>query len=170
MEKYKKVTQAVNEVGQPDQYGNKAFSIAFADGSSGFFKCKEQDLFVVGVESEFYMSKEVGKTGKEYSKIHRVSKIENPFEKKNSTSDTGSVKSKFNEDQINRSVAVKAVCQMRAGSSRDMQQVLQEAEILFDYIKFGVQDGPSGMPVTDGHQQALQPPISNEIKTDELPF
>ena len=80
MEKYKKVCKDVKPVGDPDQYGNQAFVITFSDDSSGFFRCKEQDLFQVGVESDFYMGKETGRTGKEYSKIQRVSAVEKDWD------------------------------------------------------------------------------------------
>ena len=163
MEKYNLVCKDVKPVGEPDQYGNLAFSIAFTDGTSGFFKCKEQDLFQVGVASEFYIEKAVGKSNKEYNKIRRVSSVENQFEnnqKKSSTSDTG--KSKSNIEQINRSVAIKAVCEMRAQSSRTMEQIIEEAEQLFDYIQFGIKDEPK-----DGHKEALK---QQEPIEDELPF
>ena len=92
MEKYKKVVKDVKPVGEPDQYGNMAFIISFVDGTGGFFRCREQILFYVGAESEFYMGQAKGKSGKEYSKIERVEKHENEFEnneKKSLTSGHG---------------------------------------------------------------------------------
>jgi len=143
MEKCKKVVSNVKQVGEPDQYGNNAFSITFADNTSGFFKCKEQDLFFVGQEAEFYISQEVGRTGKEYSKIHRVSSVENQFDnpqKKNQSDGGGHTKSETS-DMINRSVAVKAACELLAGSSNNTpDRVLECAELFFDYIQFGITD------------------------------
>ena len=79
MEKVQKVPKEIKQVGTPDQHGNNAYSIAFTDGSSGFFKCKDQNLFYIGQPSEFMLSKEMGRSGKEYYKISRVPKEENNF-------------------------------------------------------------------------------------------
>jgi hypothetical protein len=157
MEKYKKVTSSIKEVGEPDQYGNKAYSIVFADQTSGFFKCKEQDLFTVGQESEFYMGQATGRTGKEYSKIQRVSAIENDFNKSEKNF-SQPAKSKDTSDMINRSVAVKAAAELLAGSSNNTpDRVLECAELFFDYIQFGVTD----------KQQASKPvPEINELPFD----
>ena len=161
MEKCKKVVYEVKKVGEPDQYGNNAYSIKFADNTSGFFKCKDQDLFFEGKEAEFYVELTTGRTGKEYSKIHRVSSVENEFnnnEKKPSTSEPGSGKSKETSDMINRSVAIKAICELRAGGKYTAEQVIEEAEILFDYIQFGVTENVKVTPVTKAEED------------DDLPF
>ena len=100
MEKFTKVVEAVTQVGQPDQYGNLAYSVKFQDGTSGFFKCKEQNLFFAGQPATFYMGKQVGKSGKEYYKIERVEKHENNFEKKSTFS------KKVSEKDRNRSFAL----------------------------------------------------------------
>ncbi len=176
MEKYKKhdlVCTSITKAGEPDVHGNQYYWIGFQDNTSGLFGCKTQDLFTLGEPQEFYTEQKVGKSGKEYSKIRRVKDIENPYEnnqKKSSTGDPGGStnrwdgRTKEDLEQMTRGVCVKAVCQMRAQSSRTMEQVIEEAEQLFDYIQFGIKDEPK-----DGHTQALQPP-SSEIITDELPF
>lgn len=167
MEKYNLVVTDVKPVGEPDKYGNLAFSISFEGGKSGFFKCKEQNLFQVGEASEFYIDKVTGTTGKEYSKILRVSAVENNFdnsEKKSSTSGAGGgVSSKETSNMINRAVAVKAVCEYRAQSSRSIQDIIKEADQLFDYITFGITDEQS-----DGHKEALKTPVT--VEPDQLPF
>ena len=76
MEKVQKTPTIITEVGTPDQYGNKSYSITFNDNTSGFFRCQNQNLFTVGVQSEFYFGKATGKSGKEYYKIDRVEKHE----------------------------------------------------------------------------------------------
>ena len=173
MEKYKKVCKDVKPVGDPDQYGNQAFVITFSDDSNGFFRCKEQDLFQVGVESDFYMGKETGKSGKEYSKIQRVSAVEKDWDNTEKKSSTGSISgsgrglSKEDKEQINRSVAIKAVCDLRNQTSNyTIERVIEEAEQLFDYINFGV-SGKSDKALTeqaDAHKKTL------EQETNELPF
>ena len=168
MEKFSKQVVAVNQVGEPDQHGNHAYSIVFADNSSGFFKCKEQDLFTPGEVAEFYIEKATGKSGKEYNKIRRVSSVEFDQPGKPSTagtSESGSGKSKEVNDMINRSVAVKAVCELRAQSNTiTMPMIIEQAEILFDYIQFGVSNGEP----RDGHLKALESPAPEEI--DTLPW
>ena len=172
MEKYKKVVKDVKPVGEPDQYGNQAFIITFSDDSSGFFRCKEQDLFQVGVESEFYMGTEKGKSGKEYSKIQRISAVENIFnagEKKSSTdliSGSGRGLSKESEMQINRSASVRSVCELRAQTSNfTIERVIEEAEQLFDYINFGISGkSDKALTLTEQAQKTLKQ------ETNELPF
>ncbi len=164
MEKFSKIVSDVKEVGQPDQYGNKAFSISFTDGTNGFFKCKDQDLFEVGKQSEFYMGETAGKTGKMYNKIQRVSAVEfdGSGQKKSSTSNPGSV-SKDTSDMINRSVAIKAACELLAGSSNNTpDRVLEAADVFYDYIQFGITDK---QPANVAMEIKSDPPPS-----DELPF
>ena len=156
MEKCKKVCKDVRPSGE-DDHGNKYFWIDFEDKSSGLFGCKEQDLFQVGQESEFYFEPKVGKGNKEYNKIRRVSSVEyddGNTEKKSSTpliSGSGNVKSKEVNDMINRSVAIKAICELRQGSSIQPINIIEEAEILFDYIQFGV--GGSDRVTNEGPQK-----------------
>ena len=111
MEKFKLKCINIQQVGEPDTYGNLAFSIKFEGGSSGFFKCKTQDLFELGEEAEFYIDKVPGKSGADYNKILRVSKVENDYDQKKSPSaggiaESGSEKSKETSQMINRSVAM----------------------------------------------------------------
>ena len=175
MEKFKKVCTEIKTVGQPDQHGNEAFNIGFADGTSGFFKCKKQDLFVVGAESEYYMDHPISqKTGKPYDKIVRVSSVEYPQqegEKKSSTAGTsGSGKGankddKFDHDGMMRSVSIKALCELRAGcAGYDISRLISESEEVFDYLKWGVSNGEP----KDGHKKALESPAPEEI--DTLPW
>ena len=166
MEKYNLRPVSINQVGEADQHGNLAYSIVFENNQSGFFKCKTQDLFVVNEPAEFYIEKAVGRSGKEYNKIRRVSSVENAFEnnqKKSSTGEPG--KSKDNIMQINRSVAVKAICELRAQSSVGVADIIREADILFDYINFGVLDKDEPK---DGHKEALKQ--QEPIEENELPF
>ena len=166
MEKYNLVVETINQAGDPDSYGNTYYWIGFAGGVTGLFGCKEQDLFTIGQPSEFYIEKKVGKSGKEYSKILRVSAVENPYEnnQKKSHGGSGSMtkgESLTAEDkaQINRSVAIKAVCELRSNTNITIDEVLKQADQVFDYIQFGVNDEPK-----TGHEKALEP------VTDELPW
>ena len=172
MEKFSKQVVAVNQVGEPDQHGNHAYSIVFADNSSGFFKCKEQDLFTPGEVAEFYIEKATGKSGKEYNKIRRVSSVE--FDQPGKpltagTSESGSGKSKddkFDHDGMMRSVAIKAICELRSNTKTNTETILKEAEVIFDYLKFGVSNGEP----KDGHKEALQITPAQTIELDDLPF
>ena len=165
MEKYKKVVKDVKPVGEPDQYGNMAFIISFVDDTSGFFRCREQNLFYVGAESEFYMGQAKGKSGKEYSKIERVEKHENEYEnneKKSSTSGPGGGQSK--EDGIKFMCLSYAKDIMIAfnGKMPSPTEVVEYAEVLYSETK----NGKVAKELT-GHEEALKTP--SEI-TDELPF
>ena len=160
MEKVTRVCSDVKPVGEPDQYGNHAFNILFNDSTSGFFKCKTQDLFQVGVESTFYIGKVMSAKGKEYTKIERVEKHE--FEEKKSqppsTGEHGGEENKIKIEQINRSVSIKASCQLFQGQKIDREYVLETAEMFFDYINFGIKDeGVVPLPV-------------QSITSEELPF
>lgn len=163
MEKYNLVVTDVKPVGQPDQYGNLAFNISFEGGLSGFFKCKEQDLFQVGVASEFYIEKTKGSKGIEYNKIRRISSVENTFdnEKKTLTSGHGGGVNKEQIEQINRSVSIKAACHLLTGSSNNTpERVLEAAEIFNDYIQFGITDKqPANVAIE-----------MKKVVTDELPW
>jgi len=173
MEKYNLKVESINPAGEPDQHGNSYYWIAFEGGKTGLFGCKEQDLFTVGQESEFYLETKIGKSGKEYSKIRRVSSVENPYENNQKKSSTGGPGGGENSKEIgkaiNRAVAVKAVCQYRAQSSRSIEDIIKEADQLYDYIQFGIQDGPSGQPA-DGHQEALKTPKQIPDHMSGLPF
>ena len=172
MEKFNKVVQTIEQsLKYNDPHGNMAFSVAFTDGSSGFFICKNQDLFFVGGEAEFYMGMVPGKSGAEYSKIKRVSAVE--FDQPGKpltagTSESGSGKSKEVNDMINRSVAIKAVCELRSQSGTiTIPMIIEQAEILFDYIQFGVNNGEP----KDGPLKALEPvKPAKLIEQDDLPF
>ena len=154
MEKCKKVCKDVRP-SSDDEHGNHYFWIDFTDNTSGLFGCKNQDLFQVGAEAEFYLEPKVGKSGKEYSKIRRVSSVEyddGNTEKKSpppSISGSGNVKSKENIEQINRSVSIKAACQLFQGQKIDREYVIETAEMFFDYINFGVGSKEEIKP-TDG--------------------
>ena len=154
MEKCKKVCKDVRPSGE-DDHGNKYFWIDFDDKSSGLFGCKEQDLFQVGQESEFYFEPKVGKGNKEYNKIRRVSSVEydgENTEKKTSTgliSGSGNAKSQEVHEQINRSVSIKAACQLLTSQKVDNEYVIETAEMFFDYINFGVGSKEDIKP-TDG--------------------
>ena len=147
MEKFSKIASEIKPVGTPDQHGNEAYSISFTDGTNAFFKCKTQDLFTVGEQSTFYIDTPIGKSGKPYNKIMRVSAVENEFnrnaegEKKSSTSEAGNVSNKDTSEMINRSVAIKAACDLLNGSSNNTpDRALECAELFYDYIQFGVTD------------------------------
>ena len=169
MEKVQKTVSEIKQVGEPDQYGNLAYVIAFSDQTSGFFRCKDQNLFTLGAEATFYFGKTVGKSGKEYYKIDRVEKHENDFEKKTipSTGEPGKSLSKGNIEQINRSVAIKAACHLLTGSSNNTpERVIEAAELFFDYIAFGVGDKESsGEIIVKGTDFEIL-----KKETDELPF
>lgn len=173
MEKVQKVVQSINPIGEPDQYGNLAFNVAFTDNTSGFFKCKEQNLFTVGQSATFYFGKQVGKSGKEYYKIERVEKHENEF---NNPQKKSEKYSRTEEDtiQLQRSVAIKAACDLLQGSSNNTpERAIEAAEAFFDYIAFGVTD-KNGNEVKQAAEQAQQfvqntAPM-NQPPTDELPF
>ena len=174
MEKVTKVSVEINKVGEPDQYGNHAYSILFDDNSSGFFKCKAQDLFTVGQPSEFYIGKVPGKSGKEYNKIQRVSAVEFDQPGKPSTagtSESGGGKSKgdFDHDGMMRSVSLKAACELRSNTGVTTETILIECDAFFDYLKFGVSNGEP----EDGHQKALVKPtviINAPEIIDDWPF
>ena len=163
MEKVTRVCSDVKPVGEPDQYGNHAFNILFNDSTSGFFKCKEQNLFQVGEPATFYIGKVMSAKGKEYTKIERVEKHE--FEEKKSqppsTGEPGVEKSKTQYEQINRSVSIKSACQLFQGQKIDREYVLETAEMFFDYINFGIKDPPQ-----EGEAALPVQPITH----DELPF
>ena len=176
MEKYKKMVKDVQPVGEPDQYGNLAFVISFADNTSGFFRCREQNLFQVGAESEFYMGQVKGKSGKEYSKIERVEKHENEFEnneKKSSTSGAGSGQSK-EDGKRDFDMLDKLYCLGHAkdifiafnGKMPSPTEITTYAETLFSELK-EFDKLPSQKEELTGHQEALKTP--SEI-TNELPF
>ena len=169
MEKFNLKCINIQQVGEADQYGNLAFSIKFEGGSSGFFKCKTQDLFELGEPAEFYIDKTMGKNGKEYNKILRVSKVENDFDQKKSPSaggtvGSGSEKSKETSQMINRSVAIKAACELLTQSANnDPSRALEVAAMFYDYIEFGITDAqPASVATT------LKTPTT--ISKDELPF
>jgi hypothetical protein len=159
MEKVQKTPITVTEVGQPDQYGNKSFSIVFNDNTSGFFRCQNQNLFTVGQESEFYMGKVPGKSGKEYYKIERVEKHENNFDN-NQKKSFGSSKSKDSEKFMCLSYA-KDIFIAFNGKMPAPTEVTAYAEALYSETVNGVQE-------KDGHQKALETP--KPVETDELPF
>ena len=167
MQKYNLKTVSINKVGEPDKYGNDAFNIGFEDGSSGFFKCRTQDLFVIGEAVHFYMGKVEGKAGAMYNKIQRVSAVEGEFQKKSSqpsTSEIGNVKSKETSEMINRSVAIKAACELYSQSNNNSTTMaLEAAAIFFDYIQFGITDAqPANV------EQNLKTPTGQAV--DGLPF
>ena len=157
MEKVQKFTKSITPKGTPDQYGNQAYVIEFTDNTSGFFRCQKQDLFNVGVESTFYFGEEISSKGNKYWKIERVEKHEKNFEdsKKNSHGGHGSMKSSEQIEQINRSVAVKSVCELRSNTNVSIDVIINEAEILYDYIRLGI---------VDGNEEII------EKETDESPF
>ncbi len=144
MEKVQKTPTQITEVGQPDQYGNKSYSVLFNDNTSGFFRCHNQNLFTVNEPATFYYGKAVGKSGSEYYKIERVEKHEKEFQK----SSQSNVKP-ANEEQINRSVAIKAACQLFQGEAVDPEYVLETADVFFDYIRLGIVDKKETQVVTD---------------------
>ena len=160
MEKVQKTPSSIQQVGEPDQYGNLAFSIAFNDSTSGFFKCKEQNLFTVGQPSDFYFGTAVGRSGKEYYKIERVEKHENIFDN-SSQSVQNTPKSDKNIEQINRSVAIKAACDLYSHTKTDREYVIETAEIFYDYIRLGVVDSSAPLP------EKAPPPI---VADNVLPF
>ena len=172
MEKFNKVVSSIDHQSTyKDPHDNEAYSISFVDGTSGFFVCKNQDLFTVGQEAEYYLVDTVGKKGTNYKKIKRVSAVEFDQPGKPSTagtSESGSGKSKEVNDMINRSVAVKAVCELRSQSGTiTIPMIIEQAEILFDYIQFGVSNGEP----KDGPLKALEPvKPAKLIEQDDLPF
>lgn len=163
MEKCKKVCKDVRP-SSDDEHGNHYFWIDFTDNTSGLFGCKNQDLFQVGAEAEFYLESKVGKSGKEYSKIRRVSAVEyddGNTEKKSSTpliSGSGSAKSQDQVEQINRSASIRSACTLFQGQKIDREYVIETAEMFFDYINFGV-----------GGKEEVKPTDGTEV-SNELPF
>ena len=169
MEKVQKTTQSIQEVGQPDQYGNRNYSVAFTDSTSGFFRCKDQNLFNPGVESTFYMGKTVGKSGKEYYKIERVEKHENNFD--NSSKPTGSKPS--NADKFICLSYAKDLFVAFNGKLPAPGEVAAYAEILYSEMTEDKQpEKPGTFAAPDAHQQAVNAGAVNagfkhETSTDE---
>lgn len=171
MEKVQKACTAISQVGEPDQYGNLAYSVTFNDGESGFFRCKEQNLFTVGQSSEFYFGKTTGKSGKEYYKIERVEKHENNFDNsgKNFHSgggNTSSKKSGDNEKFMCLSYA-KDIFIAFNGKMPSPTELTSYAEVLYSETKNGKEEAKP-----DGHAQALVPPTQAppQADTNVLPF
>ena len=169
MEKYNLKTVSLAKVGEPDQHGNHAYNIGFENGESGFFKCKDQNLFNLGEISTFYMGQVEGRNGAMYNKIMRVSAVENQeqYQKKSSapsTSESGNVKSNETSDMINRSVAIKAACELYSQSNNNSTTMaLEAAAIFFDYIQFGITDAqPANV------EQNLKTPST--VDPNVLPF
>jgi hypothetical protein len=136
MEKVQKTTQSVKPFGSPDEHGNQGYWINFTDGSKGIFNTPKQDLFIEGQPAEFSI-KEMRYSEKagDYAILQRYKEPYEPGKK--------SEKSLSQDDklQINRSVAIKAACQLLAQTNNGTpERVIEAAEIFFDYIQFGVTD------------------------------
>jgi hypothetical protein len=136
MEKVQKTTQSVKPFGSPDEHGNQGYWVNFTDGSKGIFNTPRQDLFIEGQPAEFSI-KEMRHSEKagDYAILQRYKEPYEPGKK--------SEKSLSPEDklQINRSVSIKAACELLAGSSNNNpERVIEAAEVFFDYIQFGVTD------------------------------
>ena len=176
MEKVQNTVKTVSEFGDPDQYGNKNYWIEFTDGTKGSFRTPNNDLFIEGTAASYSIKeqKHSAKAGN-YAILQRYKEeFDGPknFQKYE--------KNPKDTEQISRSVAIKSICELRAGGKYTPEEIIKEAEILFDYIQFGITDdpkkyGPKGLTmdqinqgqsaiVQDGHQNAL-----NEA-TDKLPF
>jgi hypothetical protein len=169
MEKVQKTPVSIKEVGQPDQYGNRSYSITFQDQTSGFFRCQNQNLFTEGVESVFYFGKTVGKSGKEYYKIDRVEKHENDYNQGEKKSFLGGSGKDYNKKSVN---SEKFMCLSYAkdifiafnGKMPSPTEVTAYAEILYSETI----NGKGDKPPADGHQAALQTPPP--VEPDGLPF
>lgn len=157
MEKVQKTPITINEVGTPDQYGNKSYSIVFNDNTSGFFRCQNQNLFTVGQPAEFYFGKTTGKSGKEYYKIDRVEKHEKDVS--------------FSSKKENKSEnTFKFMCLSYAkdifiafnGKMPSPTELTSYAETLYSETVDEKKEQP-----LDGHQQALLTP---KDVTNELPW
>ena len=136
MEKVQKVVKDVSEFGQPDDHGNKAYWINFTDGSKGIFRTPDNNLFIAGQSAEFSIKemKHSEKAG-DYAILQRYKEPYEPGKKSEKSL------SPENKLQINRSVAIKAACELLAGSSNNNpERVIEAAEVFFDYIQFGVSD------------------------------
>ena len=136
MEKVQKTTQSVKPFGSPDEHGNQGYWVNFTDGSKGIFRTPDNNLFIAGQSAEFSIKemKHSEKAG-DYAILQRYKEPYEPGKK--------SEKSLSPEDklQINRSVAIKAACELLAGSSNNNpERVIEAAEVFFDYIQFGVSD------------------------------
>jgi len=136
MEKVQKVVKDVSEFGQPDDHGNKAYWINFTDGSKGIFRTPDNNLFIVGQPAEFSIKEmKYSEKAGDYAILQRYKEPYEPGKK--------SEKSLSSDDkiEINRSVAIKAACELLAQTNNGTpERVIEAAEIFFDYIQFGVTD------------------------------
>ena len=136
MEKVQKVVKDVSEFGQPDDHGNKAYWINFTDGSKGIFRTPDNNLFIAGQPAEFSI-KEMKHSEKAGNHLI-LQRYKEPYEPGKKSEKSLSPEDKL---QINRSVAIKAACELLAGSSNNNpERVIEAAEVFFDYIQFGVSD------------------------------
>lgn len=72
MEKVTKTPTLVESKGTLDQYGNQAYLVTFTDGTSGFFRTPNQDLFFINQPATFMYGQVPKKDGSgTYSKIQR---------------------------------------------------------------------------------------------------
>ena len=154
MEKVQNVVSKVSEFGDPDQYGNKNYWIEFQDGSKGSFRTPNNDLFVVGQQSE-YSIKEMKQSPKagNYAILQRY-KDDDFGQKKSFHGGSGSTINKEQSEMINRSVAIKAACELLSQSNNNTpERAIEAAEAFFDYINFGVgekTDTNVAKPISDG--------------------
>ena len=179
MEKVQNTVKTVSEFGDPDQYGNKNYWIEFTDGTKGSFRTPNNDLFVEGMLGVYSIKeqKHSAKAGN-YAILQRYKEeFDGPKNFENTSKNT------IDHSGMVRSVAVKAICELRSNTKISIEDIIKEADIIFDYLEFGITDepkkyGPKGLTmdqvsqgqsaiVQDGHQKALTP---QDDTTDELPF
>jgi len=141
MEKVQNTVKDVSQFGEPDQHGNQAYWINFTDGTKGIFRTPDNDLFIAGQPAE-YSIKEM-KHSEKAGNYAILQRYKEPFEGEKKSSPGASGKSASNSKEvdimINRSVAIKAACELLAGSSNNTpERAIEAAEIFFDYINLGI--------------------------------
>jgi hypothetical protein len=148
MEKIKKTVETVSEFGSQDDHGNRSYWVNFTDGNKGIFRTPNNDLFYNGQEAEFAIKeeRESPKAGKFW--ILQRYRDDAPFSQPKQ-------KQAINEVAISRSVAIKAVCELRATSNSKftIQEIILEADEVFNYL-----------------EQGLEGVNIDKDKKDELPF
>ena len=167
MEKVQKVPIDIKIAGTPDQHGNLAYNVTFSDQMTGFFRCKEQNLFVVGQPAEFMYGEVEGKMGKKYYKIGRVPnplyEEQNKIEKSEKSSFKGETQKEKNKS-FALAYAKDIFCHTWRGDSIPTPiDVYQYAEVFAAWLDGDIKDEQLP-PIQDKLRH-------NETETkDELPF
>jgi hypothetical protein len=142
MEKVQNQVKDVSQFGTPDEHGNQAYWINFTDGSKGIFRTPNNDLFIPGQVAE-YSIKEI-KHSEKAGNYAILQRYKEPYEGEKKSfhggpGSTNSNKSAEQVEQINRNVAIKAACELLAGTSNNTpERAIEAAEIFFDYINLGI--------------------------------